>query len=136
MLELHTFKNPGEPFPKSVEIFKDPDQLMLQLGFTHDDVSRLLNGELLREQYYIEFTAEWLDQIAEEAIDRYESKTNRDVSDTLGITECDVAKYLMRVKAKLEKTGNLKKFLLLVRELRTLRSKGKYEYYTTNQVET
>lgn len=127
------FEMPRFPVPypcNSLGVLSTKD-LINRYGFTIDEVDRALDGKVIRERFFIDFSQSFqrkrmIDDLAYEYPD---GLPEDEIALILNEKYDNVRQIFCRAKAKMVKEGTFKQFLCNVRKLRDLRSKrDKYEF--------
>jgi len=103
MFDLYKMKNPGERFPRTkIGSYEDPQACMKEHRLTKDEMSRLMDGKVALNQYYIEFWPAWMRNIAVNSlIEENGAMPYNEIAEALGVSESCVRATMHNALKKL-----------------------------------
>lgn len=136
MLELYCMPRYPVPYPRNfIKTYDSVDQLQKDLDLSDDEVAKALNGDPVRGSMLVEFSPQWLSDLAVAEIVRDHPEGIRSftrIAEMLGSKDVEkdrntIQKSFDRAIDKLQKAGRLRKLLGLVGEIHRVR--GDYKDY-------
>jgi len=108
MLEIYKLLKPPHLYPrKLVRAILNPDDLIKKMGWTKDQVSAGLNGDVVNNMI-IQFSDHFLRRVAiDEIIAQEGTHTSEEVAQALGISDIYVRELISNARKKIRDDSNL-----------------------------